>query len=159
MRWRSALLAARIAVRLGVGRTIVIAAALGDPPLVLFALVPATAPIALKVGLLALFGVSSGFGAVVYNVNQVSLRQAITPTRLQGRMNASMRWFVWGTIPIGALLGGTLGTLIGTRATLLIAAIGGSLTFLLVLLSPVRAIREMPAAAADAPSAEDCLPT
>jgi len=154
-----ALLAARIAVRLGVGRTIVIAAALGDPPLVLFALVPATAPIALKVGLLALFGVSSGFGVVVYNVNQVSLRQAITPTRLQGRMNASMRWFVWGTIPIGALLGGTLGTLIGTRATLLIAAIGGSLTFLLVLLSPVRAIREMPAAAADAPSAEDCLPT
>ena len=117
------------------GRTIVIAAALGGPPLVLFALVPATAPIALKVGLLALFGFFSGFGVVVYNVNQVSLRQAITPTRMQGRMNATMRWFVWGTIPIGALLGGTLGTLIGTRATLLIAAIAGA-TFAFLLGPP-----------------------
>ena len=81
---------------------------------------------------------------VVYNVNQVSLRQAITPPRLQGRMNASMRWFVWGTIPIGALIGGALGTLIGVRETLVIAAIGESFAFLPVLLSPVRRIREMP---------------
>ena len=42
-----------------------------------------------------------GFGAVAYNITQVSLRQAITPERLQGRMNAAMRWIVWGTIPLG----------------------------------------------------------
>ena len=38
---------------------------------------------------------------VIYNVNQVSLRQAITPERMQGRMNATMRFIVWGTMPIG----------------------------------------------------------
>ncbi len=54
-----------------------------------------------------------GFGGVAYNINQVSLRQAITPERLQGRMNAAMRWIVWGTIPLGALLGGAIGQWIG----------------------------------------------
>ena len=54
----------------------------------------------------------------VYNINQVSLRQAITPDRLQGRMNASMRFIVWGTIPIGALMGGALGDAIGLWPTL-----------------------------------------
>ena len=47
--------------------------------------------------------------------HQVSLRQAITPERLQGRMNAAMRWIVWGTIPLGALLGGAIGQWIGLR--------------------------------------------
>ena len=50
------------------------------------------------------------FAAVVYNVAQVSYRQAICPPRLLGRMNAAIRWVVWGTIPLGALLGGALGT-------------------------------------------------
>ena len=45
---------------------------------------------------------------VVYNVNQVSLRQAITPDRMHGRMNATMRFLVWGTIPIGSLIGAGL---------------------------------------------------
>ena len=42
------------------------------------------------------------FSAVVYNVAQVSYRQAICPPRLLGRMNAAIRWVVWGTIPLGA---------------------------------------------------------
>jgi hypothetical protein len=46
-----------------------------------------------------LLGLATGnFANVVYNITQVSLRQAITPERLQGRMNAGMRWIVWGTI-------------------------------------------------------------
>ena len=44
----------------------------------------------------------SGLSAVIYNINQVSFRQAITPAPMQGRMNATMRFIVWGTIPIGA---------------------------------------------------------
>jgi predicted MFS family arabinose efflux permease len=82
--------------------------------------------------------------AVIYNVNQVSLRQAITPDRMLGRMNATMRFIVWGTIPIGALLGGTLGTWIGLRETIVVGAIGGGLAFLWILLSPQRHLREMP---------------
>ena len=83
-------------------------------------------------------------GVVVYNVNQVSLRQAIVPLRLQGRMNATMRFLVWGTLPLGGLAGGILGGTIGIRPTILIAAAGGSLAFLWVLLSPVRGLKEIP---------------
>ena len=53
------------------------------------------------------------FSAVVYNVAQVSYRQAICPPRLLGRMNAAVRWVVWGTLPLGGLLGGALGTAAG----------------------------------------------
>ena len=47
---------------------------------------------------------------VVYNINQVSFRQAITPPTMQGRMNATMRFIVWGTIPVGSILGGIIAT-------------------------------------------------
>src|SRR5437660_5267770 len=86
----------------------------------------------------------SFIGAVVYNVNQVSLRQAIVPLRLQGRMNATMRFLVWGTIPLGALTGGLLGELIGLRTAIGIAILGGSLAWLWVLLSPVRSLKYIP---------------
>ena len=56
-----------------------------------------------------------GFGGVVYNVTQVSLRQAITPERLQGRMNSVMRFIVWGVMPLGSLIGGALASTIGLR--------------------------------------------
>jgi MFS family permease len=81
----------------------------------------------------------------VYNINQVSLRQAITPHRLLGRMNASMRFLVWGTMPIGSLLGGFLGEVIGLRMTLLVAALGTFLSVLPVLFSPVRDLKKQPA--------------
>ena len=86
----------------------------------------------------------SFIATVVYNVNQVSLRQAIVPLRLQGRMNATMRFLVWGTIPLGALTGGILGEFLGLRTAIGIAILGGSLAFLWVLLSPVRSLKRIP---------------
>jgi predicted MFS family arabinose efflux permease len=80
----------------------------------------------------------------IYNINQVSLRQAITPHRLQGRMNATMRFLVWGTMPLGGLLGGVLGASLGLRAAIAVAAAGGLLAFLWVALSPVRTLRAIP---------------
>jgi len=77
----------------------------------------------------------------------VALRQAITPDRMLGRMNATMRLIVWGTVPIGALLGGILGSTIGLQAALWVSAIGSFLGFLPVFFSPVRQLREIPAQA------------
>ena len=71
-------------------------------------LIPLTEP---KAGLL-LFGGGMffiSFGAVVYNINQVSFRQRLCPDRLLGRMNATMRFIVWGVLPIGALVRGCAG--------------------------------------------------
>jgi MFS family permease len=81
---------------------------------------------------------------VVYNITQVSFRQALCPPELLGRMNASMRFLVWGTMPFGAFLGGILGSSIGVRDTLLIGAIGGCFAFVPVFLSPLRTMRELP---------------
>src|SRR5205085_1279884 len=86
-----------------------------------------------------------GAASPIYNINQVSLRQAITPDRLQGRMNASMRFLVWGTIPLGALLGGALGQAFGLWPTIAAMALGELVAPLWVLLSPVRQLRVQPA--------------
>src|SRR5262249_26515408 len=83
-------------------------------------------------------------GSVAYNIAQVSLRQAITPERLQGRMNAAMRWIVWGTIPLGTLAGGAVATAFTLRTALFVGAIGDMPTFLWVATSQLRGLREMP---------------
>jgi len=130
----------RISSRLGVGRTILAMSFLFSAAMLLLPL--ATAETALP--LFVASGVLGGFGSVAYNITQLSFRQAICPPRLQGRMNAVIRFLVWGTMPLGALLGGALGTWFGLRPALWVAAIGALFTFLPILLSPVPRIREMP---------------
>lgn len=89
------------------------------------------------------FGVVT-FGGVVYNIAQVSFRQGLTPERLLGRMNATMRFLVWGTMPLGGLIGGVLGGLVGVRETVAIGMVGSCLAFLPVFFSPLRTMRELP---------------
>jgi Arabinose efflux permease len=135
-----ALAANQVAGRIGLGRTIIGSMALGGPAMLLLPLAPHDAPIAWLVASVAL----GGFASVVYNVNQVSYRQAICPTAIQGRMNATMRFLVWGTIPIGSILGGLMATALGVHNAIWIGALGSCLPFLAVLLSPVRSLHTMP---------------
>jgi MFS family permease len=125
---------------------------------------PWLAPLATKglaMPLLIASGFVTGVGVPIYNINQVSLRQAITPDRLLGRMNATMRFMVWGTMPLGGLLGGVVGTRLGLRPAMFVAAGGASLAFLWVLFSPVARLREIPgpeAGSVDGEEAGDALP-
>jgi MFS family permease len=135
-----ALFVSRINKLIGVGPTIVVTAIAFSVAGLGYPLAPQSFPLPA----LMLAQVAFGFGSVAYNITQVSLRQAITPERLQGRMNAAMRWIVWGTIPLGALLGGGLATWFGLRAALWVGAIGGLTTFLPVTLTSVRSIGGMP---------------
>jgi MFS family permease len=135
-----AFLSGSVARWLGVGRAIVASILLSGLGGILL-------PLATRSTAIVLLGLSMilfGFGAVVYNINQVSLRQAITPDSMQGRMNATMRFMVWGTMPIGSLAGGILGGTIGLRPTLWVAAFGGMFPFLFPLLSRVRSLKEIP---------------
>jgi Na+/melibiose symporter-like transporter len=85
-----------------------------------------------------------GLGLVIFNAGQVSLRQAMTPDQLQGRMNATMSFIAGAVVPLGGLLGGALGETIGLRATLFFAALGEILSVLWLLLSPMRSQRAQP---------------
>jgi MFS family permease len=67
--------------------------------------------------------VVGSFGSVVWNVITVSLRQRITPDRLMGRMNSAYRMLGWGTMPIGAALGGAIAEIWGLRPTFAVAAL------------------------------------
>jgi len=135
-----ALVANRMTKRLGVGRTILWTIATGSVAGFCYPLAPESFPMPL----LMLGGAMFGFGAVAYNITQVSLRQAITPERLQGRMNAAMRWIVWGTIPLGTLLGGALATWFGLRTTIWVGAIGQVFGVVPIAVGSVRKVREMP---------------
>jgi MFS family permease len=138
----------KISARLGVGRTIIAASIVAGPVFLLIPFAP-HGNAALAVLVPATF--VGGFANVVYNIAQVSLRQAITPERIQGRMNSVMRFIVWGTIPLGALAGGGLASWIGLKETLIVGGIGCCLPFLPVLFSPVRFVREMPEPLAEEP--------
>lgn len=95
--------------------------------------------------LLAPLGWAIGyFASMVYNIAQLSYRQSVTPPELMGRMNAAVRWVVWGTLPLGGVLGGLLGTLIGVRATLWLAFGGAWAAGWFVFFSPLRRLRDVP---------------
>ncbi len=134
-----AALAGPVAGRLGLGRALVASAGLQGMGLLLVPLA-AMAPLPLLVAGQLL----RSFGVVVYNIHQVSLRQAVTPERMLGRTNAVMRFVGLGTLPLGNVLGGGLATLVGLAPTLWLAALAGLLAVLALLLSPVRVLPVMP---------------
>jgi predicted MFS family arabinose efflux permease len=111
------------------------------------ALVPLAEP-GWRVGLVAVGLAVMSFGVIVYNVAQVSYRQAICPDRLLGRMNATVRFVVWGTMPIGGLIGGGLGEWLGVRGTLWAGCLALTVPTALLLFSPLRKMRDVPAEAA-----------
>ena len=142
-----ALLTSRLTKALGVGRMIVLAAVFDSVSWLPLAIAPD--PL-LFAGLTTTI-VSLSFFGMFWNVNAMSLRQAITPPGMRGRMNATMRLISWGTIPVGSILGGVLGGAIGLHNTIWVGAVGSLITFIPVALSPIAQIRTMPDTADEAP--------
>ena len=130
----------RLSGRLGIGSTLVFAAFIAGAATLLIPL----APVSFAIPFLVTSGVITALGIVLYNVTAISLIQTLTPDRLLGRANASRRWIVWGTIPLGSLTGGALSTVIGVRPTLFVGTIGASFCFLFLLAKPLRSITTLP---------------
>jgi MFS family permease len=137
-----ALLTGRLARRIGVGLTIVITAALSDIPLLVLPFITRTTAYGIAILLAAFFLQSVGITGC--NVHVDSIRQAIIPNQLQGRVNASYRLLASGALSLGALAGGWLGERIGLQQTLLVGAVGLLSTWLWIVLSPVRKLRAFP---------------
>lgn len=94
--------------------------------------------------LLVAQGFVASFTVLLYNITQVTFRQRITPPRLLGRMNASIRFCVWGVMPLAALAAGGLGTWLGVVPTMWIGALGEVLAALFVVVGPFWALRALP---------------
>lgn len=105
--------------------------------------------------LLAVSGFITSFTVLTYNITQVTARQRLCPPELLGRMNASIRFFVWGVMPIGSFIGGVLGTVIGIVPTMWIGAIGGIGAASFVVFSPLARMKQLPRSLpTDAPNQE-----
>jgi predicted MFS family arabinose efflux permease len=126
--------------RFGSARTL-LAAEIGAAPFgLLIPLTTAGAGLALTVA----GGFAIGAGAAVGNVLKGSFRQTYTPHGLLGRVTVSMQLVSYGTIPLGALLGGTLGTALGVRPAMWIITGGLALSGLILLIGPLRRHRDLP---------------
>jgi len=136
-------LAERLSRRFGVGPVIVHGLVLTVVGWQIFALLGGsgwTATLALGAAMLVF-----DFGGILFGINYLALRQAITPDRLLGRMTATMRFLTVASAPLGSLVGGALATGIGLRGTLLtVAGLGVALSVAAVLWSPVRQHRVLP---------------
>lgn len=137
----------RIVRWLGEGRAIPISS-VGFSVVALFLPLAASVP-SIAFPLLVAQGFVSSFTVLLYNITQVTFRQRITPARLLGRMNASIRFCVWGVMPIAALAAGALGSALGVVPTMWIGAAGSVLSALPVVIGPFWRIRDLPQAAPD----------
>lgn len=124
---------------LGTGKALFLAAILGGTATAImpFAIGPAA------VGVLLLGRFVGAVSASIFNVNAFSIRQARAPDLVLGRVNASFKLLDWGTLPVGALLGGTVGSLFGVRSAIALAALLGLSSVLWLLRSPVRRLRDL----------------
>ena len=142
-----ALVARRLTARIGMGPTMHAGIALFGPSMLLFALAPTSlAGVAFTLMLFA-----NGCGIAVHNVNQVTVRQVLTPDRLRARVMSVIRLFGFGAVPLGTLVGGIIGELVGLRAALVVSGLGlvaGSLPYLLVRVGRIRSIDALTAAGA-----------
>jgi len=133
------LISSAVTDRLGVGKAVALSIAGGFGLLITL----------LAKGSFAVFILGAAYfvaflGVATYNINQVSLRQIITPNRLQGRMNATMRTIILGTIPAGSLIGGILVTSLGIVPTMILGALISGCACLWIVLGPIFKLKKQP---------------
>jgi MFS family permease len=141
-----ALVAPRLERAIGIGPSVVVGSVLFPAPLIL---VPIATGSELTLGLM--LGAAEFFSAVgvmIFDVSAASMLFMRTPDRIRARTAGTFRFVNYGIRPIGALLGGALGTAIGLQATLWIGVLGALLGVVWLVFSPIPRLREAPAEAA-----------
>jgi len=134
----------RLSRKLGVGPVFVLGAVLFPLPLVLVPLADGPRWSVLACLFLAEFG--SGFGVMLLDISANAITTALVPDRLRARVAGAYMVVNYGVRPLGALVGGALGTWIGLRTTLWIGSVGALAGVLWLLPSPIPRLRELPEA-------------
>ena len=88
-----------------------------------------------------------GFGPILWAICQTTVRQLVTPSHLQGRVNATVQTAIYGVRPLGALAAGMVAAHAGVQSALLLVAISFALSMLVIVLSPLARLRAMPSPA------------
>ena len=125
--------------RLGVGRTLAVSSAgfLAYTGIALAVYLP-------SIPTLMVFLFISYMVLAPFNIVGVTLRQSITPNRFLGRVTATSRAISWGVLPVGSLIGGLLGTILGLQATVVIGGLVAALGSLWIVLGPVFKLKDQP---------------
>lgn len=148
-----ALVAPRLARRIGVGRGIAVGSVLFPAPIALAA--AADGPTWARAATLGTAYFLIGLGVMLFDVNLNSLQTAVIPDALRSRVAGAYSTVNYGVRPLGAVVGGVLATTVGLRTTLVVAAVGGTLSLLWLLPSPIPGIRalddDLPATPAEPP--------
>jgi MFS family permease len=134
--------AARVKRALGLGRALAVAI-LGVSGAPLLLLLPHSASYA-AIAVFVAGWLGHGCGIAIWNVNTVTLRQAVTPTRLLARMNATYRMLLFGALPVGSMAGGLLGATMGLHSALAVAVVVLTTPIAWIFFSPVFRLTEMP---------------
>ena len=137
-----AFLTGRIVRRIGVGPACILGCVLFPVPLVLVPLAGGPRWLVLACLFLAEFG--SGFGVMLLDISYGSISAALVPHRLRARVSGAFNVVNYGVRPVGAFVGGILGSAIGVREALWISVIGAIAGFLWLLPSPLPALKELP---------------
>jgi MFS family permease len=140
-----AMVASRVSDRLGTVRTLFVTVTAGP---LLTLLIPLTVP---GVGLAAFAIGTTGIAGcmVVFSILARSYRQQVIPSHLLGKVTATIRFVSWGALPIGALVAGALGELLGNRGALWVVSGSFLLSSLPLLLSPLRHAHDLVAASSE----------
>lgn len=138
-----AVVAPRVSQRIGVGRSIVVGAVLFPAPIAIAAC--AGGPLWARAGALAAAEFLSGVGVMLFDVNLNSLQTSVIPDGMRSRVAGAYSTLNYGVRPVGALVGGLLATAFGLRAALLVGAVGGALSLLWLLSSPIPRIHSLAA--------------
>lgn len=132
----------RLSRRFGIGPTLLAGLVVFPAPLILVPLAGGPRPAVLAMLFVAEF--LSALGVMLLDITVGSVQTAATPATMLALVQGAKRTVNYGIRPIGALIGGALGTAIGVRPALWIATIGALAGLLWVLFSPVRSMRELP---------------
>jgi MFS family permease len=135
-----ALIAPRVGRIVGMGRAVVIGAIVF--PVVLIAFPLAHGSYAMKTGYLLFGEFVASIGVMIFDINQNSLLAFLVPENVRSRIFSAYRFVNYGTRPVGAVLGGVLGSAIGTRETMWVAVVGGAFGFLFLITSPLPKLKE-----------------